>query len=102
MKVEDKTVVSEEEIAVALETLDGWTYEAVQKSLVRVWTFERYVPTMAFVRKLTKVMDLENHHSDLALDGRSKTLTVRITTFTENAVTRADLEFAEVVSKLEY
>lgn len=102
MNVEDKTLVSEEEIRSAVENLEGWTYDEEQKTLVRVWKFEKYVPTMAFIRKLTEVMDRENHHSDLALDGRSKTLTVRVTTFSENAVTRADLEFAKVVGELEY
>ena len=101
MKVEDKTVVPEEEVRTALQSLEGWDYDEVQKALVRVWTFEKYVPTMAFIRKLTEVMDQENHHSDLVLDGRSKTLTVKITTFSESAVTRADLEFAKVVSGLE-
>ena len=101
MKVEDKTVVTEEELRTALQTLKGWDYDEVHNALVRVWSFDKYVPTMKFIRKLTKVMDQENHHSDLVLDGRSKTLTVKITTFSENAVTRADLAFAEVVSDLE-
>ena len=39
---------------------------------------------------------------NLALDGRSKTLIVSITTFSENAVTRADLEFARIVDQLEF
>jgi pterin-4a-carbinolamine dehydratase len=102
MKVEDKTIVGKEEIEAALSKLDGWAHDEDQNALVRVWTFEKYVPTMAFIRKLTEVMDQENHHSDLALDGRSKTLTVKVTTFSANAVTQADLEFAEAVSRLEY
>ena len=97
MNAEDKTSVTEDEIRSALEELDGWRYDEEEKVLIRVWKFEKYVPTMAFIRKLTEVMDRENHHSDLALDGRSKTLTVKVTTFSENAVTRADLEFAKAV-----
>lgn len=100
MTVEDKTVVTEEEIESAIGGLDGWTYDREGKALVREWQFEKFVPTMAFIRKLTEVMDAENHHSDLALDGRSKTLTVRVTTHSENAVTRADLQFAEAVSAI--
>ena len=101
MKEEDKTVVSESEIEQAVSELSGWTYDADTRSLIRVWSFEKFVPTMAFIRQLTEVMDQENHHSDLALDGRSKTLTVKVTTFSENAVTRADLEFARVVDSLD-
>ena len=102
MNTEDKTPVSKDEIRSTLEKLDGWRYDEDQKALIRVWKFEKYVPTMAFIRKLTEVMDKENHHSDLKLDGRSKTLTVTVTTFSENAVTRADLDFAKVVGELEY
>jgi len=101
MKTEDKTLVSDEEIVRVVRELDGWRYDRESRSLIRVWSFEKYVATMAFIRQLTEVMDQENHHSDLALDGRSKTLTVKITTFSENAVTRADLEFAQVVCRLE-
>ena len=100
MKEEDKTLVSEAEIEQRVSELTGWTYDAEAKSLVRVWSFEKFVPTMAFIRQLTAVMDQKNHHSDLVLDGRSKTLTVKVTTFSENAVTRADLEFAHVVDGL--
>jgi len=100
MAVEDKTVVGEEEIRRALADLPGWEYDAGQKALQRVWRFEKFVPTMAFVRKLTEVMDRNHHHSDFNLDSRSKTLTVRVTTHTENAVTRADLDFAGAVNAM--
>ena len=102
MKDEDKSLVSEEEIQSELSELNGWTYDAEKRELTRVWSFEKFVPTMVFIRKLTEVMDTENHHSNLALDGRSKTLIVSITTFSENAVTRADLEFARIVDQLEF
>ena len=100
MKTEDKSGVSEEEIQAVVGGLEGWSYDVDEKALIRQWQFEKYVPTMAFIRKLTEVMDQENHHADLSLDGRSKTLTVKVTTFSKNAVTRADLEFAEAVSHL--
>ncbi len=102
MNAEDKRLLRQDEVRSALGKLDGWRYDEEKRTLVRVWKFEKYVPTMAFIRKLTEVMDKENHHSDLTLDGRSKTLTVTVTTFSENAVTRADLNFAKVVGELEY
>ena len=98
MSVEDKTLVSEAEIRDALAGLDGWEYDVGKKELRRAWKFEKFVPTMAFVRKLTRVMDSNNHHSDIHLDSRNKTLTVTVTTHSENAVTRADLDFAEAVN----
>ena len=98
---EDKTLVTEDEIRKALKDLEGWEYDGENKALQRVWQFQKFVPTMAFVRTITEVMDNNNHHSDLSLDSRSKTLTVRVTTHSENAVTRADLDFAGAVNAAE-
>jgi 4a-hydroxytetrahydrobiopterin dehydratase len=95
---EDKTRVTEEEILEALKDLEGWEYDRETRALHRVWKFQKFVPTMAFVRTLTQVMDSNNHHSDINLDSRSKTLTVTVTTHSENAVTRADLDFANAVN----
>ncbi len=97
--LENKARVSEAEIRSALETLEGWQYDAEKKELRRVWNFQKFVPTMVFVRTLTEVMDANNHHSDIHLDSRSKTLTVTVTTHSENAVTQADLEFARAVNE---
>jgi pterin-4a-carbinolamine dehydratase len=95
---ENKTLVAEDEIREALINLAGWEYDGKRKEISRVWKFEKFVPTMVFVRKLTEIMDTNNHHSDLNLDSRSKTLTVTVTTHTENAVTQADLDFAAAVN----
>ncbi len=96
---ENKARVSEDEIRRALETLEGWQYDAGKKELRRIWNFQKFVPTMGFVRTLTEVMDANNHHSDIHLDSRSKTLTVTVTTHSENAVTQADLDFAHAVNE---
>ena len=96
MGIEDKTVLTDEEIREGIA--EGWEYDADKKEIRRVWHFERFVPTMAFVRKLTEVMDEQNHHSDIHLDSRAKTLTVTVTTHSENAVTRADMDFAKAVA----
>ena len=101
MTTEDKTILTEAEIQQALSSLEGWEYIASEKTLQRIWRFDKFVPTMAFIRKLTDVMDEQNHHSDIALDSREKTLIVRVTTHSENAVTRADLSFAQAVSAAE-
>ncbi len=98
MGIEDKAVLSDDEIQAGVANLGGWEYDGDRKELRRVWNFEKFVPTMAFVRKLTEVMDEQNHHSDIHLDSRAKTLTVTVTTHSENAVTRADLDFAGAVA----
>lgn len=101
MNQENKTLVTDEEINNAVGNLEGWEYLETEKTLQRVWTFQKFVPTMAFLRALTEIMDTENHHSDIILDSRAKQLTVRVTTHSANAVTQADLDFAQAVAAAE-
>lgn len=98
MALEDKTALSEEAIQAEVASLHGWDYLSGSKELRRVWQFEKFVPTMAFVRRLTEIMDENNHHSDLNLDSKNKRLTVTVTTHSENAVTQADVDFARTVN----
>ena len=99
MAIEDKTLLTEDEIRAEVADLEGWKYLEDSKELQRVWHFEKFVPTMAFVRRLTEIMDENNHHSDISLNSRTKTLTVTVTTHSKNAVTRADLDFAGSVNQ---
>lgn len=99
MAVEDKTLLSEADIQAEVAKLEGWEYLSDTKELQRVWEFEKFVPTMEFVRTLTQVMDEKKHHSDLHLNSKEKTLTVKVTTHSENAVTRADVDFAKAINK---
>ena len=98
MALANKVVHSEEAIQTEIEALVGWEYLSGSKELRRVWQFDKFVPTMAFVRRLTEIMDENNHHSDLNLDSRNKTLTVTVTTHSENAVTQADVDFARALN----
>ena len=98
MALENKVVLSEEAIQTEVEALEGWEYLSGSKVLRRVWQFDKFVPTMAFVRRLTEIMDENNHHSDLNLDSRNKPLTVTVTPHSENAVTQADVDFARALN----
>jgi len=100
MPIEDKTILDEVQIESEISTLDGWAYVPQTRELQRVWKFEKFVPTMAFVRRLTELMDANNHHADIHLDSRQKTLTVKVTTHSKNAVTRADMDFARAVQAM--
>ncbi|MDA0710364.1 MAG: 4a-hydroxytetrahydrobiopterin dehydratase [bacterium] len=100
MAVEDKTRLSPQQIGIELRDLEGWVYLEQTRELCRVWVFERFVPTMAMLRALTLVMDENNHHSDIQLDSREKTLTVKVSTHSAQAITRADIDFAKAVNAI--
>jgi 4a-hydroxytetrahydrobiopterin dehydratase len=95
MPAENKTILDEAGIASALEGLPGWRREGI--ALAAEWRFESFTRLMPFLRRVLDTMDRCHHHADLVLDSRTRTLTVRVTTHSAGAVTRADVDFARTL-----
>ncbi len=98
MAIENKTVLGEAQIEAALRALNGWRREG--SMLVREWKFEKFAQLMPFLRGVLDTMDRNNHHSDLAVDSRTKTLRVSVTTHSAGAITQADVDFARALSAI--
>ena len=98
MSVENKTLLDEDQIASALQSLTGWRREGI--TLVREWRFQKFTQLMPFLRGVLDTMDRANHHSDLVVDSRTKTLTISVTTHSAGALTQADVDFARAVNAL--
>ena len=96
--MEDKTRLTKEEIQKELENLSNWIYK--NNSLEMQWQFFKFSDLIDFLKKVITTMDKQNHHSDLILDTKNKIIKVSVTTHSENAVTRADVEFAKALNKL--
>ncbi len=100
MIVENKTILTEKVIQVAIAQFTGWKYLPDTKELQREWKFQKFVPTMVLLRKITEVMDSNNHHCDIHLDSRKKSLVITVTTHSENAISQADIDFAKAVNAI--
>ncbi len=98
MPTENKTVLGSAQIEAALRTLNGWRREG--DALVREWKFEKFAQLMPFLRGVLDAMDRNNHHSDLAVDSRTKTLKVSVTTHSAGAITQADVDFARALDAI--
>ena len=96
--MEDKTRLTKEEIQKELESLSNWIYK--NNSLEMQWQFFKFSDLIDFLKKVIATMDKQNHHSDLILDIKNKIIKVSVTTHSENAVTKADVEFAKALDKL--
>ncbi|MBI4158875.1 4a-hydroxytetrahydrobiopterin dehydratase [Candidatus Woesearchaeota archaeon] len=96
--MEDKTRLSKEEIMKELSSLNSWFYK--HNSLERQWQFIEFKQLISFLKKCIEIMDSQNHHSDLKLDTRNKIIKIKVTTHSENAITRADLRFAKALDRL--
>lgn len=55
--------LSDGEVREALKQLPGWVLE--QKSIVKLFAFQNFYETMAFVNAVAFVAHQENHHPDL-------------------------------------
>jgi pterin-4a-carbinolamine dehydratase len=96
MAEENKTALSAAQVDEALQTLAGWTQsEAV---LARHFVFHDFEEITAFLTHLVRTIAVQNHHPDFSLNTGLKMVTVALTTQSEQAITRADIEFARALN----
>jgi pterin-4a-carbinolamine dehydratase len=93
---EDKTVLSSEEVDEELQTLQGWSRDGIVIS--RDFVMANFKDITAFLNHLVKTITEMNHHPDFGLDTGSKTISVSVTTHSEQAVTRSDIDFARALN----
>jgi 4a-hydroxytetrahydrobiopterin dehydratase len=96
MAEENKTALSAAQVDAALQTLAGWTRsEAV---LTRNFVFHTFEEITAFLTHLVHTITAQNHHPDFSLNTGLKMISVALTTHSEQAITRADIEFARALN----
>ena len=91
-------MLQKEELQGLLEHLPGWVYR--DHALEKSWQFFVFGELILFLKKCIKTMGEQNHHADLLLDTKNKILTLKVTTHSVGAVTRADVDFAQAVERL--
>ena len=76
--------------------MDGWGER--DDALVREFELPSFPAAIAFVDRLAKLAESENHHPDI--DIRYRRVTVRWTTHSEGGITEKDREMAARTSAL--
>ena len=89
-------LLTPEEIAEALTTLEGWAVE--QKELVKTFKFPAYLAGIEFVSKLGHSAEAMNHHPDLIVGWRK--VTVRLSTHSAGGLTNLDITLAREADNL--
>ena len=97
MAIEDKTVLTSEEVDEELKSLEGWTRDGI--ILSRVFTFTRFKDITPFLNHLVGTITDQNHHPDFCLDTGRRMISVSVTTHSEKAVTRSDILFARTLNE---
>ena len=96
MAEENKTALSAAQVDETLPALEGWTRsEAV---LTRNFVFHTFEEITAFLTHLVHAITIQNHHPDFSLNTGLKMVAVALTTQSEQAITRADIEFARALN----
>lgn len=94
-----RTPLSDDAIADALAGLDGWSYDADRRRLVRTWQFETFRQAMAFLVRVGFEAEAMDHHPEIEnVYGR-----VALALGTHDAgdrVTETDVELARRLSAL--
>ena len=96
MTDEDKTVLTNNDVDKELPSLEGWSREGVVIS--RDFVMANFNDITSFLNHLVKTITMMNHHPDFSLNTGSKTIAVSVTTHSEQAVTRADVQFAHALN----
>ncbi len=90
--MEDKTLLSQEELQKELKELDGWSREF--KCISRRFYIEDWAQITRFIKHIAQVIEETNHHPDIVFHTATKTITVSTTTHSEGGITRADIHLA--------
>jgi 4a-hydroxytetrahydrobiopterin dehydratase len=90
-----RTKLSDLEIQRALGRLSGWSRRG--DALTKTYTFTSFGEGVAFVNRVAKAADADNHHPDI--DIRYTKITCVLSTHDAGGVTDADLKLAEEIEK---
>lgn len=89
-------LLSDAEIASALQSLPGWTRDG--SAIRKQFTFDGFPAAVAFVSRLVPGAEAADHHPDLAISYRR--VTVSYSTHSEGGLTRKDVEGARMAEQV--
>jgi 4a-hydroxytetrahydrobiopterin dehydratase len=84
------TALADKEISLQLKTVPDWSQHA--HSLYRIFKFEGFLMSIAFVRRIAKRADKLKHHPDI--DIRFNKVTLTLTTHDAGGITEKDFDLA--------
>ncbi len=94
--MEDKTILSETEINSLLNQLDGWSKDGLY--IQKTFRFTNFKEINTFLPYLTTTIINHNHHPDFTFDSSAKSVFIRVTTHSEKAITRCDIDLAAALN----
>ncbi|RMA93246.1 4a-hydroxytetrahydrobiopterin dehydratase [Hydrogenothermus marinus] len=94
--MENKKVLSEEEINNYLKNLENWKKEF--KCITGRFYIEDWNTITQFLKHVAKSIEETNHHPDIIFHTATKTITISTTTHSEGGITQADIDLATKIN----
>lgn len=91
-----RSLLSENDIAVRLREVPGWTREG--QSISRIWKFHDFPEALAFINKVGTIAETMDHHPDIANSWATVRLT--LTTHDKGGLTNLDFDLAKKINDL--
>ncbi|MDG7007475.1 MAG: 4a-hydroxytetrahydrobiopterin dehydratase [Nitrososphaerota archaeon] len=89
-------LLSDPEISTRLRPLKGWRHKGA--FIEKTFEFTTFMEGIAFIGKVARVAETEEHHPDIHV--RYTAVTLSVQTHSEGGVTEWDLELAEAIEKM--
>lgn len=84
------------ELQEAMTGLLEWSIAG--NSIEKVFSFNNFKESLAFVNKIAEIAELQNHHPDIMINYNLVRFT--LTTHSEGGVTKKDIELAKEIDKI--
>jgi 4a-hydroxytetrahydrobiopterin dehydratase len=87
-----------DQIAVAMRSLNQWSYNPLDSSIVKEWQFESFKTAIAMLVKVSDLAESQNHHPEIL--SRYTRVLLKLTTHDAQGLTRKDFALAQAIDKL--
>jgi 4a-hydroxytetrahydrobiopterin dehydratase len=96
LPMEDKTPLTDDQVAAALAALDGWQRDGI--FIRKDFVFANFAEINQFLPHLTATIVAQNHHPDFSLVCAEKKVAVEVTTHSAGGLTQADINLATALN----
>ena len=88
--------LSNAEIQEKLKSLPEWSFAG--NAIHKKFTFQSFMPAIAFVNKIAEAAERANHHPDITVNYSQVSLS--LSTHSEGGVTQKDFQLASTIDKI--
>ncbi len=91
-----RKLLSEADIAKRLPEVSHWRREG--NAIIRTWTFDDFLPALAFINRVGELAEMVNHHPDIY--NSWATVRLSLTTHDAGGLTDRDFDLAKRIDSL--